>query len=115
MRQMRLIVTLLFALTLLAQGLVGHASRAHRVATAAALADLCIPAPSQGDRHEGRDCLSHCLTVAAPEAAAPPAAVASPLLPGRQFTVMSRATATVSRLAHILHLDHAPRAPPAVA
>ncbi|MDP3546937.1 MAG: hypothetical protein Q8S29_12230 [Phreatobacter sp.] len=114
MRQLRLVITLLFALTLLAQGLIGHAARAHLVAAAAAVTGLCIPAPGEGDQHRGRDCLSHCLTVATPETAPPPA-IASLLLPSRQFAETSRPGATAPRLTHILHLDHAPRAPPAVA
>ncbi|MGU9978606.1 hypothetical protein ACJ4V0_01060 [Phreatobacter sp. HK31-P] len=114
MRQLRLVITLLFALTLLAQGLIGHAARAHLVAAASAAADLCVPAPGEGDKHQGRDCLSHCLTVAIPETAPPPA-IASLLPPFRQFAETSRTVATAPRLTHILHLDHAPRAPPAVA
>lgn len=114
MRHLRLAVIWLFALTLSAQGLFGHAARAHRVAVVSTVAGLCIPAPGEGDQHHGRDCLSHCLTVAVPESAPPPV-VANPLLPVGQFAGVSRPVAPAPRLTQILRLDHAPRGPPAVA
>lgn len=112
MRHLRLAVIWLFALTLSAQGLFGHAARAHRVAVVSSVAGLCIPAPGEDDPHQGRDCLSHCLTVATPESAPPPA-VAELLLPAARFTGASRPVATAPLLTQILRLDHAPRAPPA--
>ncbi|KAF0120987.1 MAG: hypothetical protein FD152_3975 [Xanthobacteraceae bacterium] len=112
MRQLRLAIALLFALTLSAQGLLGHASMAQRLAEVSAAEGLCIPSPGEGDRLPGHICISHCLAVAGPTAAPPPE-LATPPVPGQAFVAKLRPAPTELRLVHVLPRDHAPRAPPA--
>lgn len=111
MRQLRLAFALLFALTLSAQGLFGHASMAHRLAAASAAADLCLPAQDDGDKDRGHACLSHCLAAATPTVTPPPDPAALPD-PVAAVAAIIRPVAVEFRLAHVLLRDHAPRAPP---
>jgi len=111
MRQMRLTIALLFALTLAAQGLFGHVSMAHRLAAASATADSCIPSRDDGDKARGHTCLSHCLAAATVAMPPPPdqTAIAAPVA---VFAAVLRPVTVGFRLTHVLPRDHAPRAPP---
>jgi len=114
MRHLRLAAALLLALALSAEGLVAHAARAHRTASALAAADLCIPSPDSGDRHHDRDCPAHCLAAPATAAAPPPRETRLPA-PAGAPSPLPPITAAGRRLASLLALDHAPRGPPAAA